>query len=177
MRASVRLLRHVCAHVLRAFPLLHAKIKPMTRRDWLLILCAYKGAPAGLDPVRLQKGMFLFSRAAELPETERYEFRAYDYGPMSPKIYSDLDALVAEELLEPCAVSGKRWSRFVATDEGRRTAEALLTGLTHDGEKARAHGLYEIKQRIANISFNDLLADVYTEYPEMAVNSVFRRLS
>jgi uncharacterized protein YwgA len=174
--ASVRILRHLCVHGSRVFALLRAKINPMSRRDWLLILCAYQGAPAGLDPVRVQKGMFLFARTGQLPAQERYEFRPYDYGPMSPTIYSDLDALAAEGLLEPHPVSGKQWSRYTATEKGRRTAEGRLEGLSTDAEKSRARWLYEIKQRVASLSFNDLLEQVYSEHPDMAVNSVFRRL-
>lgn len=146
----------------------------MSRRDWLLILCAYKGAPTGLDPVRLQKGMFLFARSGERPPREEYDFRPYDYGPMSPQIYSDLDALVSDGLLAAHEVPGKHWSRYAATDRGRAAAADKLKTLTNARDKRSAQRLYEIKQSIANASFNELLGRVYEEYPDMAVNSVFR---
>ncbi len=149
----------------------------MSRRDWLLILCAYRGAPAGLDPVRLQKGMFLFARSGERPARERYDFRPYDYGPMSPQIYSDLDALVSEGLLAATGVQGKHWSRYTATDRGRDAAAAKLKTLSNERDKRSARRLYEIKQSIANVSFNELLERVYEEHPDMVVNSVFRPLS
>lgn len=148
----------------------------MSRRDWLLILCAYQGAPRGLDPVRLQKAMFLFARSGVRPEGERYEFRACDYGPMSAQIYQDLDALVTEGMLEPQAVPGKRWSRYVTTDRGRAAAGAKLKTLSTAQDKESAQRLFEIKQSIADVPFNQLLERVYDEHPDMAVNSVFRRL-
>ena len=148
----------------------------MTRCEWLLILCAYHGAPDGLDPVRLQKAMFLFSRSEDVPRTEQYTFKPYDYGPMSPGIYADLDALVAEGLLEAHSVPGKSWSRYIATELGRQAAETSLKRLAGQREKSRAKRLYEIKQSVASASFNELLERVYKEHPDMAVNSVFHRL-
>ncbi len=149
----------------------------MSRRDWLLILCAYRGAPEGLDPVRLQKGLFLFARSCDRPARERYDFRPYDYGPMSPQIYSDLDALVSEGLLAAHEVPGKHWSRYATTDCGRAAAAVKLKALVNERDKRSAQQLYEIKQSIANMSFNELLERVYEEYPDMAVNSVFRSVT
>lgn len=149
----------------------------MTRRDWLLVLSAYHGSPAGLDPVRVQKAMFLFARSGAVPPGEQYEFRPYHYGPMSSAIYSDLDDLVAQGLLERHSVPGKRWSRYAATDKGRKIANACLRRLTDDDETSRARRLYEIKQDVSKLSFDDLIDRVYRDHPDMAVNSVFRRAS
>jgi uncharacterized protein YwgA len=124
----------------------------MTRRDWLLLMCAYHGAPAGLDPVRLQKGMFLFARTHPLSVDQQYRFKPYDYGPMSPTIYRDLDDLVDLGLLTRHPVPGKRWSRYAATDLGRTMAEKRLRQLSEQ-DKAAARRLYEIKQRVATTSF------------------------
>jgi uncharacterized protein YwgA len=80
----------------------------MTRRDWLMLFISFEGAPRGLDPVRLQKGMFLFGQeVAEVPPDEKYTFRPYNYGPMSKAIYDDLDGLVADGLVEKVAVEGQ----------------------------------------------------------------------
>jgi hypothetical protein len=46
----------------------------MTRRDWLLIFFALKGSPEGTDPVRIQKGMFLFAMEAELGDEQKSGF-------------------------------------------------------------------------------------------------------
>jgi hypothetical protein len=47
----------------------------------------------------------------------------------------------------------------------------------NERDKRSAQQLYEIKQSIANMSFNELLERVYEEYPDMAVNSVFRSVT
>jgi uncharacterized protein len=170
-------MRHPLDDAARFIVALRARIRAMSRRDWLLVLCAYRGAPRGLDPVRIQKAMFLFARLGTRPARELYDFRPYDYGPMSPEIYRDLDSLAAQGLLEPHEVSGKHWSRYVATDRGRAVAASKLKALARSEDKASAHDLYEIKRSIADVSFNELLERVYDEHPDMAVNSVFRRLS
>ncbi|MGH7490032.1 MAG: hypothetical protein ACREMY_31160, partial [bacterium] len=52
--------------------------------DWLLLLLALKDAERPLDPVRLQKGLFLLAEEGGLSGAESYRFEPYDYGPFSP---------------------------------------------------------------------------------------------
>jgi len=172
---SVRPFRHVVTHAARLVGASRASIRLMSPRDWLLILCAYHGAPSGLDPVRVQKSMFLFARSGAVPPAEQYAFRPYDYGPMSAGIYNDLDVLVSQRLLEPHPVFGKSWSRYTVTERGRSVAGERLMKMTQDRDKENARRLYEIKQEIASVSFSELLERVYREHPDMAVNSVFRQ--
>ncbi len=147
----------------------------MKRRDWLLLFAAYKGAPDGLDPIRFQKGLFLFSQRARVPARSKYAFKPYAYGPMSAGIYDDLDRLVDEKLLERVPVPGKHWSRYkpsrVTFREGRRILKQVEDEKLHDA----ARELFMIKQDVSNVGFSELLDRVYAEYPEFAVNSVFRR--
>ena len=126
--------------------------------------------------MRLQKGMFLLARSETLPPREQYRFKPYDYGPMSSGIYRDLDELVDEGLLTKHPVAGKKWFRYAASEQGLAVADARLRQV-NKREKAAARRLYEIKQRIAKTSFNELLESVYSEHPDMAVNSVFQRPS
>jgi len=149
----------------------------MRRRDWLLLFAAYEGAPDGLDPIRFQKGLFLFAMDARVPLRERYAFKPYDYGPMSPGIYADLDTLVEQGLLTRDAVAGKTWSRYRATEAGIREAMSVLERAQSERKTSAAEKLYELKQMVASVSFNDLLERVYSAHPEFAVNSVFRRSS
>ena len=150
-------------------------IRSMNRRDWLLLFIAFEGAPRGLDPVRLQKGMFLFrEEAGSVPTGETYEFRPYNYGPMSRDIYADLDALVDAGLVESEPAEGQSWSRFRPTNRGIERAHRLAqeAGEEHPGD---ARHLYDIKQSVASMSFESLLEDVYDRYPRYAANSVFKR--
>ena len=75
---------HALSGYLRSFiTRLAARGSAVKRRDWLLLFAAYQGAPDGLDPVRFQKGMFLFSRRRGVPKRSTYDFKPHAYGPMS----------------------------------------------------------------------------------------------
>ncbi len=148
----------------------------MERRDWLLLLVSFKGAPAGLDPIRLQKGMFLHAMESGRPADELYDFEAYNYGPMSKAVYRDLDALRLVGLVERIPVPGQTWSRYKATPSGIAHARQKVDAAGPE-ERSAAQGLFEVKQTIADKSFNSLLEDVYDRYPSYAERSVFRRSS
>ena len=146
----------------------------MTPADWLLLLVALDAPADGLEPVRVQKALFLLAREGGLPRSERYWFVPYNYGPMSPRIYRDVDALVRRGLLERVPVPGYRWGRVRATSEGRRRAEELRAGLGAAGRR-RLESLDRIRALVTSLSFADLLATIYDRHPEFAVRSVFRR--
>lgn len=148
----------------------------MTRQDWLNLLIAFEGAPEGLDPVRLQKGMFLFERNADVPRMQKYDFRPYNYGPMSKQIYDDLEALVAGGLVEQVPVQGQSWTLYRATDAGVERGKRVLESVGQAYPDA-VQFLFETKANVASVSFDELLTDVYDQYPEMATKSVFRRRS
>ena len=144
----------------------------MQARDRLLLLVALDGAPRGLDPVRLQKGMFLDAQESDAQEGEKYTFVPYNYGPMSAQIYSDLDDLLAEGLVEGVPVEGQSWSRYVATKKGLDVGQELLD---RDSSRDVGEQLYKIKKEVASKTFKALLEDVYERYPDFASKSVFRR--
>lgn len=146
----------------------------MNRRDWLMLLISYEGAPRGLDPVRLQKGMFLFSRETDVPPAEKYDFRPYSYGPMSREVYEDIDELVEEGLVERIPVEGQSWTRFKPTDRGIARGRELVERAMRAHPDAARH-LFETKQFVASHTFAALLENVYARYPDYAVNSIFRR--
>jgi hypothetical protein len=149
--------------------------RAVKRRDWLLLYAAYEGAPDGLDPIRFQKGLFLFAQRAHVPARSKYTFKPYDYGPMSAGIYSDLDRLVDDRLLERVPVSGKRWSRYKPTRVTFREGQRILKQAEDEKLLDAARELFRIKQEVSGLRFNELLERVYTEHPEFAVNSIFRR--
>jgi uncharacterized protein len=147
----------------------------MKRRDWLLLFAAYEGAPDGLDPIRFQKGLFLFARRAQVPERSKYVFRPYNYGPTSTGIYDDLDHLVDEGLLEPVPVPGKNWLRYKPTEVTFSKGKQILKQAEDEKLADAAQELFDIKQDVSSVGFNELLELVYAEHPEFAVNSIFRR--
>jgi DNA-binding PadR family transcriptional regulator len=155
----------------KGFRLALNSVKP---RERLLLFIALDGAPLGLDPIRLQKGMFLFAMDDGTDPTEAYEFVPYNYGPMSAQIYRDLERLSKDDLVEAVTVEGQSWARYSATEQGLIAARDLLE---QEPSQTAAQRLYEIKVDVASHSFEEVLEDVYDRYPEFASKSVFRRAS
>ena len=149
-------------------------VVPMTRRDWLLLLIGLDGPPGGLEPVRVQKALFLLAREGGLPRTERYWFVPYNYGPMAPGVYRDVDRLVDDGLLERLPVPGQAWGRVGATAEGRARAAAVAAG-ADARERRSLDRLLGIRRAVTAMSFAELLETVYDRYPAFAERSVFRR--
>ncbi len=137
----------------------------MERKDWLLLLLEEE-----LDPIRIQKGMFLFAKGSGAPEDELYDFQPYNWGPCSFTIYDDLDSLYEDGLIERRPVPGKSWSRYQVTGSGR----SLITKARGQGSPASRY-LNKIKGSIKEASFNDLLTSVYEKYPEYATQSHFQK--
>jgi len=146
----------------------------MQPRDRLLLFIAFDGAAQGLDPIRLQKGMFLFAMDEASSSDEVYDFVPYDYGPMSAQIYRDLEFLSEGGLIEAAPVEGQTWSRYSATEAGLIAARDLLA---QEPAQTMAQRLYEIKVDVSSRTYQQVLEDVYDRYPEFASKSVFRRAS
>ena len=146
----------------------------MKPRDRLLLFIALDGAPRGLDPIRLQKGMFLFAMSDEAEADDAYRFVPYSYGPMSAQIYRDLEALLEKGLIEAEPVEGQSWARYSASEEGLISARDLLR---RESSQTAAQRLYEIKVEVSSHTYQEVLNDVYDRYPEFASKSVFRRAS
>jgi uncharacterized protein YwgA len=146
----------------------------VTRRDWLILFISLEGAPRGLDPVRIQKGLFLFAEETARPAAEKYVFKPHNYGPMSPPIYTDVDSLVEDGLVESVPVEGQTWRRYPPTAAGiKRGRELLPEAIKTDATATEK--LFDIKASVANMTFRALLEDVYDRYPEYAERSVFVR--
>lgn len=141
-------------------------------RDRLLLFIALEGAPSGLDPIRIQKGMFLFAHEGAPSDDEKYDFVPYNYGPMSKDIYKDLDQLQGEELIRTVPVEGQSWTRYIVTTAGVAKARDLLAD---ERSEVAARQLLAIKRAVATKTFSELLDDVYERFPEYAANSIFRR--
>lgn len=141
-------------------------------RDWLLLLLALQDADFPLDPVRMQKGMFLLSREAELDPDESYRFVAYDYGPFATEIYEDIEALVAEDLVTGEHVPGYTWRRYSTTPAGVARAHELVAELSPEQQEALRY-LHSAKRDVLKLGFQELLRYVYSRYPEFRERSVF----
>lgn len=145
----------------------------LDRCDWLLLLLdrAVLGAegPDELDPVRIQKSMFLLSQRGPARAREFYTFRAYDWGPFSSAIYTDLASLTQRGYLDEIQAPGRTWSTYHVTARGHQlaTQKAALAG------EAAIGWLKQAREFVTTRSFAQLLRDIYDLYPDYAVNSRF----
>ena len=142
----------------------------MTSADWLLLFIA-QVPRAPIDPVRLQKGLFLLAQSGRLHPSERYEFEPYSYGPMSRALYGDLRGLERKRLIRSLPSDGS-WAPVTATTKGQRAATRLRSDLVSGAafdELARTRALVD------SLTFAQLLEHVYARHPEYARRSVFRR--
>lgn len=137
----------------------------MNRRDWLLLLIG-----DGLDPIRIQKGMFLFAQESDAPPAERYAFEPYNWGPFAPVIYTDLERLQEAGLLERESVAGASYFRYRQSPAGVQTA-----GAVRETAPPRIRKLDDIRSRITHLDFNSLLRSVYSDHPDYASKSLFSK--
>jgi hypothetical protein len=152
-----------------------ASRRMIARSEWLILLTALEGAPGGLDPVRLQQSLFLFSRCPGVPLRSKYAFEPGVYGAISDELYEDLDRLVEERMLEPEPVKGAHWSLYKPIDATFERATRILRRAEADDLVDAARQLAQIKQYVSSVGFGELLERVYAEHPEFAANSVFHR--
>jgi len=141
------------------------------RSDWLLLLLSGEATgasgPPELDPLRIQKGMFLLSVRG--PARDLYKFRPYDWGPFSAEVYTDLDSLTARGYLNQRAVPGKTWSTYEVTSRGQDVARTVAAVVG----PAAVRWLRSAREYLITRSFSQLLREIYAEYPGYAVNSKF----
>lgn len=142
----------------------------MEKKDFLLlVVAAGEGQP--LNPVQLQKTLFLIERA-NLPETPKpfYEFEPYHYGPFDKEIYIDADLLGMEGLVARVSSVRGAWTDTVITAEGTKRATSLGKNLSSSSAKFIA----DVVRWAQPLSFGDLVGTVYKFFPEYRVNSVFQ---
>jgi len=144
----------------------------MTPRDWtLLVIAAAEGKT--LQPVQLQKALFLLGKRLTPQQRqthEFYEFTAYDYGPFDSTIYTDAESLEAEGLIAITRPPVSRYKLYQATEEGLKRAAEVRAGL----QPLAVEYVAKVVQVVRALSFNDLVSAIYKAYPEMRENSVFK---
>jgi len=145
------------------------------RSDWLILFTAFEGVPDGLDPVRLQQSLFLFSQCPSVPPWSKYAFEPGVYGPISDELYEDLDCLAGERMIEPVPVKGAHWSLYKPIDATFERARRILRQAEADDLVDATGRLAEIKQYVSSVGFGELLERVHAEHPEFTASSAFHR--
>lgn len=138
-----------------------------------LVLLAIDAAEHPLQPVQLQKALFLLEERTpkELLDVGlRYKFKAYDYGPFSADIYFDAEILEREGLISIRRPPASRYKEYSITEQGRSVAAGIR------GQLNSSVGGYlaELVAFTQKLSFNQLVNSIYQLYPAMKANSVFQ---
>lgn len=140
-------------------------------------LLAFIGSSDGAtDRIRIMKGLFLFTQRVKegrvQPPPPVFQFDAMNYGPCATDIYSALDSLKNDKLIEELPVPGETWSQYKATPAGKSTCASLMLG-----DNASAYDLIRrMREWCDKQTFTSLLSSVYHAYPDYAKNSVLPRL-
>jgi hypothetical protein len=142
---------------------------------------------------RLEKLVFLLEREQKVAEalTESADYRAYNYGPFSQKVYQALDMLAAAGLVtdsaEASASNADQFeiSRAVGDDAAPSPYSTRDVRLTEDGRAyykalraelpaAAVQEAEALRRRFAGWPLRRLIRYVYETYEEFTKNSLIR---
>ncbi len=144
----------------------------LTAIDWLLLFLSRgplgAAGPAELDPIRIQKGLFLLSMRG--PARDVYSFRPHYWGPFSSEIYRDLSLLEAQGLVQTEYPVGQTWALYRTTSQGEARAAELAGRLDH----RFVDWLADDRGFVTKHSFVQLLKEIYAAYPEYAEKSLLQ---
>lgn len=139
----------------------------MTRNQSVLAAMSAGGPSASFDPVQMQKYLFLIDR--EIPEWvggPHFRFQPFDYGPFDKDVYSVLDSLAQEQHVQ--IDNTGQYRRYSLTDSGLGRGRSAMDNLP----ESVVRYLIDLSRWVRCLSFRQLLAAIYQNYPDMAVNSV-----
>jgi hypothetical protein len=131
-------------------------------------------SPAGgvpHTPVQVQKLLFLVDRnLASLIGGPKFNFEPYHYGPFDVAVYSTLQELAGQGLVEITRSSEGNWREYRLTPEGQSCGAQVLAALD---ERARDY-VQRVSEFVRKLSFTELVSAIYEAYPEMRERSVFQ---
>ncbi len=141
----------------------------LDRQDVVLLIADGAEGSYPLDPIRLMKGCFLVSQLGRPEWRALFDFRPYDYGPFDSDVYRSRDGLVSRGLLQ--VERRGRYGSYALTDAGEERARELRAQIGEDD----AEWFAQIGRYVTTRSFNDLLDEVYADYPDFATRSRYSR--
>lgn len=126
-----------------------------------------KGAP--FSPVQIQKLLFLIDRnIAEYVGGPHFNFQPYSYGPFDKEVYMTLEILADKG--EVFIDTDGRYRKYRLTVTGQQRGEQIFASLPPNIQEY----LTELSGFVRGLTFTQLVAAIYKEYPEMRRNSVFQ---
>lgn len=115
----------------------------------------------------------LEEEGVELDWTDRYRFKAYDYGPFSKELYDDIDALVEEQIVEEdeeeLEEDKVRYEYRIKKGE----TEFLKQHFSEEEARKIVNKAEEIKAQFNHMPLPQVIDKVYSQYPAYAENSIY----
>lgn len=142
----------------------------MNRRDDYMLAVLAAGDPAPHSPVQVQKLFFLLDRRIPaMVGGPHFNFEPYAYGPFDHHVYRALEALAEQGMVEIADRPGRpRCYRLTA--DGLRRGRTALSNMRSEVRKY----ITDLSTWVRTLSFPELVASIYREYPAMRAKSVFR---
>lgn len=134
-----------------------------------IVLAGLAPASGGAHtPVQVQKLFFLIDRSIpNLVGGPFFDFEPYDYGPFDSFVYSILERLRNEGLVE---IESGPVRRYRLTDEGQVRGHECLECLDPEAQDF----IRRASKFVRSLPFEQLVASIYKAFPDMKVNSVFK---
>jgi uncharacterized protein len=137
----------------------------------LLLAALASSRGSQFSPVQIQKLLFLIDRRVGRDiGGPFFNFEPYKFGPFDKGIYDTLDSLVAGKLVAEVSSKESKWKLYQPTASGQAKGEKLLLGLARQPKLE----VCDLSQYVLKMSFHDLIAAIYREYPDMQARSIFR---
>jgi len=136
-----------------------------------LVLLAVGLAESYLSPTQLQKAVFLLQYRLD-PNIikDGFYFSPQGYGPSSNEIYEVASSLAETKLLYLITVASESYSSYLVSPTGVLATEKLLKSI---GKKNKKYAKSLIAW-VESQEFRQLVSAILYEYPEYAVNTIFR---
>lgn len=138
-----------------------------SRRRTVLAGMAAGGHGAAFDAVRLQKLFFLVDR--EIPHLiggPRFHYKPHHFGPFDEAVYAEVHALIDSG--DVSVDTTFRCPLAVLTDSGVAVGARVLEEMPEGASKY----MKRAAKWILTTPFRSMLAGIYGQYPDMAVNSL-----
>jgi hypothetical protein len=143
----------------------------MERADWTLLTVA-AARPYSLDPVQLQKCLFLLGKNCPAVLTAPfYNFQPYNFGPFDVAVYQDAERLEAQGRISIFRPQWRKWGEYSIAPAGMQRVERLRR---EELDTRIWDYLKRLVEWARSLSFESLVRTVYHHYPEFRANSVFR---
>ncbi len=141
----------------------------MKQGEIVLAALAGGGWNNGFSPIQIQKTLFLIDEeAAEYIGGRCFNFAPYHYGPFDQAVYSTLDDLESQGLVEQ--INTGRHRKFVLTKDGFNAGSKILKSM----DPKPKNYIRRVAEWARSLSFQELVAAIYHKYPNMREKSVFR---